>query len=89
MFNFNHWRSLSWEPVTLNAKVDLQQTADGRYRASAIDNDVEFEHLGVKVPNLRLDFSGNQGAQNVGEDGLPTRPMPRISTTRNTRQAFP
>ena len=65
VFNFNHWRSLSWEPVTLNAKVDLQQTADGRYRVSAIDNDVEFEHLGVKVHNLRFDFSGNQGAQNV------------------------
>lgn len=65
VFNFNHWRSLTWETVTLDSQIDLPETSDGRYRISTVDNDIEFEHLGVKVHNLRLDFSWNQGAQNV------------------------
>ena len=65
VFNFNHWRSLTWETVTLDSQVDLSQTADGRFRISSVDNDIEFEHLGVKVHNVRLDFNWSQSAQNV------------------------
>lgn len=65
VFNFNHWRSLSWETVTLDSQIDLPQAADGRFRVSTVDNDIEFEHLGVPVHNVRIDFSWNQGAQNV------------------------
>lgn len=65
VFNFNHWRSLSWQTVTLDSQIDLSQTADGRFRISTVDNDIEFEHLGVPVHNVRLDFSWNQNAQNV------------------------
>lgn len=65
VFNFNHWRSLSWETVTLDAKIDLAQTSDGRFRVAASDNTVEFDYLGVEVHNVRLDFDGGQSAQNV------------------------
>ena len=65
VFNFNHWRSLAWQTVTLDAQLDLPQTSDGRFRVSAVDNDIEFEHLGVAVHNVRLDFDSAQAAQNV------------------------
>ncbi|MDO4442410.1 MAG: cytochrome C oxidase Cbb3 [Slackia sp.] len=65
VFNFNHWRSLTWQTVTLDSRIDLPEAADGRFRISSVDNDIEFEHLGVPVHNVRLDFSWNQGAQNV------------------------
>lgn len=65
VFNFNHWRSLGWETTTLDAQVDLQQTNDERFRVSSVDNDIEFEYLGVTVHNIRLDFDGWQNAQNV------------------------
>lgn len=65
VFNFNHWRSLSWETVTLDSKIDLAQTSDGRYRVATSDNTVEFDYLGVEVHNVRLDFDGGQSAQNV------------------------
>lgn len=65
VFNFNHWRSMAWQTVTLDSQIDLPEAADGRYRVSTVDNDIEFEHLGVPVHNVRLDFSWNQGAQSV------------------------
>ena len=47
VFNFNHWRSMAWQTVTLDSQIDLPEAADGRYRVSTVDNDIEFEHLGV------------------------------------------
>ena len=65
VFNFNHWRSLTWQPITANEQSNLQETADERLRISAIDNTIEFDYVGVPVHNIKLDFSGNQSAQNV------------------------
>lgn len=65
VFNFNHWRSLAWETVTLDAQVDLAETSDGRFRVATSDNTVEFDYLGVEVHNVRLDFDGSQSAQSV------------------------
>ncbi|HJF66571.1 MAG TPA: cytochrome C oxidase Cbb3 [Slackia equolifaciens] len=49
----------------MDAKIDLAQTSDGRFRVAASDNAVEFDYLGVEVHNVRLDFDGGQSAQNV------------------------
>ena len=65
VFNFNHWRSLTWQPITANEQSNLQETADERLRISAIDNTIEFDYVGVPVHNIKLDFLGNQSAQNV------------------------
>lgn len=65
VFNFNHWRSLSWETTTLDSQVDLQKATGERFRVSSIDNVLEFDHLGVEVHNVRLDFHNAQAAQNV------------------------
>ncbi len=65
IFNFNHWRSLSWETVTLDAQIDLDQTSDGYYRVSASDNTIDFDYLGIEVHNIYLNFDDSQAAQSV------------------------
>ena len=65
VFNFNHWRSLGWEPINVNEQSNLQATADERLRVSAIEHTIDFDYIGVPVHNIKLDFSSNQSAQNV------------------------
>jgi hypothetical protein len=66
VFNFNHWATLGYDCVNLSSKLTLQQNeTDETYRITEADNVIEFSNLNKEVKNVRIDFDGNQSAQNV------------------------
>lgn len=65
VFNFNHWATLGYDCVNLTDQLTLQKNSDKTYRLTENDHVIEFSNLNKEIKNIRLDFDGDQSAQNV------------------------
>ncbi len=63
LFNMNYFRSLNYNTINLNDKLELQQTKDGQYKLTSVDHVLEFSNLNTEVHNVRLNFDWTQTAQ--------------------------
>ncbi len=65
VFNINHWTTLNYDCINLSDQLTLQKNADKTYKLTAINHVIEFSNLNKEIHNIRIDFDGNQSAQNV------------------------
>ncbi len=63
LFNINYFRTAGYNTIDLSGKLELQQTQDGQYKITAVDNVVEFSYLNTEVHNIRIDFDSTQASQ--------------------------
>lgn len=65
LFNINYFLSANANTISLNGKLNLQQTADKQYKLTAVNHTLEFSHLNTEVHNLWLNFDYRQPAQEL------------------------
>ncbi len=65
VFNANYFLSAGYNTIDLNGRLNLQQTADGEYKLTAVNHTLEFSDLNTEVHNVRLDFDFEQPAQQL------------------------
>ena len=65
LFNVNYFLSAGYNTISLNDKLNLQETTDGQYKLTAVNHELEFSGLNTEVHNVRLDFDFGQPAQEL------------------------
>ena len=65
LFNVNYFLSAGYNTISLNDKLNLQETTDGQYKLTAVNHEMEFSNLNTEVHNIRLDFDFGQPAQEL------------------------
>lgn len=65
LFNINYFTSANYNSVSLNSKLNLQETADEQYKLTAVNHTLEFSNLNTEVHNIWLNFDYRQPAQEV------------------------
>lgn len=63
VFNFRSILTAFNKPIDISEKMNLQQTADGRYVVSATQNTIEIKDINEAVSSVNLKMNKNQGAQ--------------------------
>lgn len=63
VFNFRTLTTLFSKPNDISEKINLQQTNDGRYVISSVQNTIELKGINQKVDNIHLKMSEDQNAQ--------------------------
>lgn len=65
LFNMNYFASAGYNTVSLNSKLNLQETADEQYKLTAVNHTLEFSNLNTEVHNIWLNFDYRQPAQEL------------------------
>lgn len=66
VFNFNYFRSVGYESLNLEDRLDLIQTDDEEhYRITAQHNTIEFHDLNKSLEDIYIDFDHRQPAQTI------------------------
>ena len=65
VFNINFFRTLGYQEVSLNDKIDLIQDGDDHYLITDSNKVIEFNDLDLEVKDLYLDFDWTQAAQEL------------------------
>lgn len=65
VFNINYFLTASYKTISLNDKLELQETSDGQYRVTAVNHTLEFSNLNTEVHNIWLNFDYRQPAQQL------------------------
>lgn len=65
LFNINYFLSANYNTISLNGKLNLQQTVDKQYKLTAVNHTLEFSHVNTEVHNLWLNFDYRQPAQEL------------------------
>lgn len=63
VFNFRSITTMFNEPIDVSDQINLAQTEDGRYVASATQNTIELKNIDKKVNSVHLKLDKNQDAQ--------------------------
>lgn len=63
VFNFRTIVTAFNKPIDISQKMNLQQTADGRYVVSSSQNTIEIKDINEEVSSVNLKMNKNQGAQ--------------------------
>lgn len=65
LFNINYFLSSGYNTISLNDKLNLQETTDEQYRLTAVNHTLEFSNLNTEVHNVWLNFDSRQPAQDL------------------------
>lgn len=65
LFNINYFTSASYNTVSLNNRLTLQETNDEQYKITAVNHILEFSDLNTEVHNIWLNFDYRQPAQEL------------------------
>ncbi|MBC2889407.1 cytochrome C oxidase Cbb3 [Gordonibacter massiliensis (ex Traore et al. 2017)] len=65
LFNINYFTSAGYHPISLNGKLNLQETVDEQYKLTAVNHTLEFSNLNTEVHNIWLNFDYRQPAQEL------------------------
>ncbi|MEI3230452.1 MAG: cytochrome C oxidase Cbb3 [Gordonibacter pamelaeae] len=65
LFNINYFTSAGYQPISLNDKLNLQETVDEQYKLTAVNHTLEFSNLNTEVHNIWLNFDYRQPAQEL------------------------
>ena len=65
LFNLNYCATANYNTVSLNRKLNPQETVDEQYKLTAVNHTLEFSNLNAKVRNLWLNFDYRQPAQEL------------------------
>lgn len=65
LFNINYFMTASYNTVSLNDKLNLQETADEQYKLTAVNHTLEFSNLNAEIHNIWLNFDYLQPAQEL------------------------
>ena len=60
VFNFRSISTAFYKPTDISEKMNLQQTADGRYVVSSAQNTIEIKDIGEEVSSINLKMNKNQ-----------------------------
>ena len=63
LFNINFYLSAGYNTIDLTGQLELQQTDDGQYKLTSVDDSIEFSNLNTEVHNIHIDFDSDQPAQ--------------------------
>lgn len=63
VFNFRSITTAFNQPIDLSDKIELQQTGDGRYVVSSIQNTIELKDVNHTIENIHFKMNKNQGGQ--------------------------
>ncbi|MDN4470480.1 MAG: cytochrome C oxidase Cbb3 [Gordonibacter urolithinfaciens] len=65
LFNLNYFTSAGYNSISLNDKLNLQETTDEQYKLTAVNHTLEFSNLNTEVHNIWLNFDYRQPAQEL------------------------
>lgn len=65
LFNLNFFTSAGYNSISLNDKLNLQETTDEQYKLTAVNHTLEFSNLNTEVHNIWLNFDYRQPAQEL------------------------
>ena len=65
LFNLNYFTSAGYNSISLNDKLNLQETTDEQYKLTAVNHTLEFSNLNTEVHNIWLNFDYRQAAQEL------------------------
>ncbi len=65
LFNLNFFTSAGYNSISLNDKLNLQETTDEQYKLTAVNHMLEFSNLNTEVHNIWLNFDYRQPAQEL------------------------
>lgn len=65
LFNLNYFTSAGYNSISLNDKLNLQETTDEQYKLTAVNHTLEFSNLNTEVHNIWLNFDYRQSAQEL------------------------
>ena len=65
LFNLNFFTSAGYNSISLNDKLNLQETTDEQYKLTAVNHTLEFSNLNTEVHNILLNFDYRQPAQEL------------------------
>ena len=63
VFNYMHFATSNNDTISLNEKLNLQETSDEQYKITEVNHVLEFNHLNKELKTIRLDFDWRQPAQ--------------------------
>lgn len=65
VFNYNYFASAGYNSISLNDKLNLQETTDDQYKLTAVNHTLEFSNVNHEVHNIWLNFDYRQPAQEL------------------------
>lgn len=65
LFNCNYFTSSSYNPISLNDRIEQRQNDEGDYMLTEVNHVMEFSGLNVELHNVQIDFNASQPAQNL------------------------
>ena len=65
LFNLNYFTSAGYNSISLNDKLNLQETTDEQYKLTAVNHTLDFSNLNTEVHNIWLNFDYRQPAQEL------------------------
>lgn len=63
LFNMNFFRTMGYEEISLDSRLQLSQDSQGYYRLTEFQHTMEFSNLDTEVHNIYFDFMEQQPAQ--------------------------
>lgn len=65
VFNFNYFATAGYKTISLNDRLNLQETTDEQYKLTTVNHTLEFSNLNTEVHNIWLNFDYRQPAQEL------------------------
>ncbi len=65
VFNFNYFATAGYKTISLNDRLNLQETTDEQYKLTTVNHTLEFSNLNTEVHNIWLNFDYQQPAQEL------------------------
>lgn len=65
VFNFNYFATGGYKTISLNDRLNLQETTDEQYKLTTVNHTLEFSNLNTEVHNIWLNFDYRQPAQEL------------------------